>query len=57
MLKINDILDLSHTIAKEVFLDSVYPWEVLKKIGDYIWNWVKPWWRMSRMQRWEYLDF
>jgi hypothetical protein len=35
-VKINDILDLSHTIAKEVFLDSVSPWEVLKKIGDYI---------------------
>ena len=34
--KISDLYDLNETIAAEVFEGKVYPWEVLKDIGDFI---------------------
>lgn len=33
---INNMYDLEHTIAKELFENHVYPWEVLEGIGDFI---------------------
>ena len=36
MFDINDILDLSHTIAAPLFEGKQYPWEVLPDIGDFI---------------------
>lgn len=36
MVKTKDLLDLSKTIAAELFRDKEYPWEVLGKIGDFI---------------------
>lgn len=36
MFEINDILDLSHTIAAPLFEGKQYPWEVLPNIGDFI---------------------
>ena len=35
-ITINDLYDLSQTIAKDIFKSSTYPWEVLPKIGDFI---------------------
>ena len=35
-IKINDLYDLDKTIAKEIFEDVVYPWEVLPKIKQFI---------------------
>ena len=35
-ITINDLYDLSQTIAKDIFKCSTYPWEVLPKIGDFI---------------------
>ena len=35
-ITINDLYDLSQTIAKDIFKGSTYPWEVLPKIGDFI---------------------
>ncbi|SFA69720.1 transferase hexapeptide (six repeat-containing protein) [Acetitomaculum ruminis DSM 5522] len=34
--KIENMLDLTKTIAKELFNGYVYPWEVLPEIGDFI---------------------
>ena len=34
--KISDILDLDHTIAKDLFAGKTYPWEVLEDIKDFI---------------------
>ncbi len=34
--EINELYDLSHTIAAELFAGKTYPWEVLPKIGDFI---------------------
>ncbi len=34
--KINKLYNLEQTIAKQLFEKSVYPWEVLPKIGTYI---------------------
>ncbi|GHU61650.1 glucose-1-phosphate thymidylyltransferase [Clostridia bacterium] len=31
-----DLFDLSHTIAKELFITTTYPWEILDKISDFI---------------------
>lgn len=36
MMKIVNLLDLEHTIAKDLFLDKTYPWEVLADISDFI---------------------
>ena len=36
MYKISDLLDLTHTIAAELFESVDYPWEVLSGIGDFI---------------------
>ena len=36
MYKINDLLDLNHTIAAKLFDGKTYPWEVLPEIGDFI---------------------
>lgn len=36
MYKINEMYDLSQTIAAGIFDGCTYPWEALKKIGDYI---------------------
>ena len=35
-IKINDLFDLDKTIAKDIFEDAEYPWEVLSKIKEYI---------------------
>ncbi len=35
-IKIEDLYDLSETIAGDLFEGAVYPWEVLAKIKDYI---------------------
>lgn len=37
-IKIQNLLNLDETIAKELFQDVNYPWEVLTKIGDFIIN-------------------
>ncbi len=34
--KIENMYDLSHTIAAELFAGAVYPWELLGKISDFI---------------------
>lgn len=36
MCKMEDLLDLTHCIAADLFTNKVYPWEVLDEIGDYI---------------------
>jgi len=36
MYKVKDIYTLDETIAKDLFNPEGYPWEVLKKIGDFI---------------------
>lgn len=36
MLKITELLDLSHTAAASLFDGKTYPWEVLGDIGDFI---------------------
>ena len=36
MYTINDLLDLSKTIAAPLFEGKTYPWEVLADIGDFI---------------------
>ena len=36
MYKVNDLLDLEHTLAKPLFEKLKYPWEALPLIGDYI---------------------
>jgi len=35
-LKISELFDLSHTIAKDIFGSKTYPWEVLPDIGGFI---------------------
>ena len=35
-IQINNLLNLNETIAKEIFQDCCYPWEVLSKISDFI---------------------
>lgn len=35
-IKISDLFDLEHTIAKELFMKFEYPWEVLSDIGAFI---------------------
>lgn len=35
-IKIKDLYDLEKTIAKDIFEDCTYPWEVLSKIKEYI---------------------
>lgn len=34
-MKYNEIFDLNYTIAKDIFNDINYPWEVLKKIKEF----------------------
>ena len=36
MTKIENLLDLSKTIAAELFAGKTYPWEVLPDISDFI---------------------
>ncbi len=36
MLKVENLLNLSETIAKDIFIGVEYPWEVLPKIGEFI---------------------
>ncbi len=36
MYTITDLFDLDHTIAKDLFVDKEFPWEVLSEIGDFI---------------------
>ena len=36
MLKVENLLNLSETIAKHIFNGVEYPWEVLPKIGEFI---------------------
>lgn len=38
VVKTEDLLDLSKTIAKELFVGKTYPWEVLGDIGDFIYK-------------------
>lgn len=35
-IEIKDLFNLKETIAKDLFLDKKYPWEVLPLIGDFI---------------------
>lgn len=35
-LTVNELYDLNETIAKDIFDNVTYPWEVLPKIGDFI---------------------
>lgn len=35
-MKINELLDTTHTIAERIFDNHVYPWEVLPTIGEFI---------------------
>ena len=35
-LRITSLFDLNETIAKDIFMDNTYPWEVLPKIGAFI---------------------
>lgn len=35
-LEINNLLDLNQTIAKKIFENSKYPWEIIQKIKDFI---------------------
>jgi len=35
-IKIENMLTLEETIAKDLFEGAVYPWEVLPKIGEFI---------------------
>lgn len=35
-MKITDLFDLEHTMAKELFEGHEYPWEVLPEIGEFI---------------------
>jgi NDP-sugar pyrophosphorylase family protein len=35
-IKISDLFDLKETIAKDIFVDCEYPWEVLPKITSFI---------------------
>jgi phosphoglycerol transferase MdoB-like AlkP superfamily enzyme len=35
-IKIENMLTLEETIAKDLFEGATYPWEVLPKIGDFI---------------------
>lgn len=35
-IKIKDLYDIDKTIAKDLFCEDVYPWEVLSKIKEYI---------------------
>ena len=35
-ITIKDLYDLDQTIAKDIFEDATYPWEVLSKIKDFI---------------------
>ena len=35
-IKIENMLTLEETIAKDLFDGAIYPWEVLPKIGDFI---------------------
>jgi len=36
MLTVNELLDLDHTIAKALFAEKTYPWEVLGEIESFI---------------------
>lgn len=36
MPRIETLLDLTHTIARDLFLQKTYPWEVLDHIADFI---------------------
>lgn len=36
MYQNQDLFDLSHTLARELFLTVEYPWQVLPQIGDFI---------------------
>lgn len=36
MLRVKDMYDVEQTIAKELFLPDIYPWEILPQIGDFI---------------------
>ena len=36
MMTIQDLLDLSKTIAAPLFAGKTYPWEALAEIGDFI---------------------
>ena len=33
--KIQNLFDLNQTIAKDIFENAIYPWEVLSKISDF----------------------
>lgn len=33
---VNDLFDLTHTIAGDLFLDTVYPWDVLDRLKEFI---------------------
>lgn len=36
MIKVEDLLNLQYTIARDLFEGVIYPWEVYEKLGDYI---------------------
>lgn len=38
MYKINDLLDLEHTIARELFEGKEYPWEVLSELKEFVYK-------------------
>lgn len=35
-IRVSALLDLEHTIAKELFDGVMYPWEILPRLGDFI---------------------
>lgn len=40
-ITIENLYDLKETIAADLFTEAEYPWEVLPRIHDFFWNWVK----------------
>lgn len=40
-ITIENLYDLTETIAAELFTEAEYPWEVLPRIHDFIWNWAR----------------
>ncbi len=35
-LRISELFDLEHTIAKDIFTGKTYPWEILSELSDFI---------------------
>lgn len=54
-ITIENLYDLTETIAAELFTEAEYPWEVLPRIHDFIWNWARDCRRKSMKKRRGYL--